>query len=119
MAAPLDDGDVWVISDIPTNASGMPRPSARAGFRQAPRSAGNETCMPSVNSTANSARSAVIATIGLSAMTWISPNAPSPTSAPATRKSLRADRARNPTSPFAAAVPRGGVRRTVADAAPS
>ena len=75
-----------VTRAMKTNASGMPRPRARAGFLQWARSLGSETCMPSVNSTANRARSAVTDTISLSGVMWIRPRKPSLTSAPPTRK---------------------------------
>ena len=48
--------------------------------------------MPSVNSTANRARSAVTETISLSGVMWIRPRNPSLTSAPPTRKSKEVDR---------------------------
>lgn len=88
-----------VTTAMPTNASGMPRPSARAGLRHAPRSAGKETCMPSVNRTVNSARSAVMTTIGSSGAMWISPRKPSLTSAPASRNSSEVDRTVRAASP--------------------
>lgn len=74
-----------------TKASGMPSPRARAGFRQWARSFGSETCMPSVNSTANRARSAVTGRISLSGVMWIRPRKPSLTSAPPARKSRDVD----------------------------
>ena len=92
-----------------TNASGMPRPRARAGFFQLARSLGSDTCMPSVNSTANSARSAVTDTISLSGVMWIRPRNPSLTRAPPTRKrkevesTVRAARPDNSTATNSAA----------------
>lgn len=80
-----------VTSAIPTRTSGIPRPSARAGSRQALRNAGKETCIPSVNNTANNARSAVGVTTPLPGATWINPRRPSLTSAPPRRKSNDVD----------------------------
>ncbi|CAL9350693.1 hypothetical protein SUDANB58_00458 [Streptomyces sp. enrichment culture] len=81
----------WVISAMPAKASGMPSPRARAGYLQFSLSLGNDTCMPSVNSTANNARSAVTATMPLSGAMWTRPGNPSLTSAPPTRKRNEVD----------------------------
>lgn len=80
-----------MASALKTNASGMPSPRARAGLLQLARSLGSETCMPSVNSTVNWARSAVADTISQSGVMWISPRKPSLTSTPPTRKRVQVE----------------------------
>ena len=81
----------WASSAVTSSVSGSPQPSARPGSRHALRRSAQPTRMPSVNSTANSASSARLATTGESGSSGTTPVTPSPRTNPATRNSTAVD----------------------------
>lgn len=83
----------------PSHASGSPIPRARAGCRHAWRIRGSAACIPSVNSTPNSATSAVATTTGLCSVKCTSPSRPGPTTAPASRNSSEVENTERAASP--------------------